>query len=174
MRQGIHLGPPRRRRSLSSLALLLAAVAALALGALSLRVHRDVMRLEDELGRSSPGERPAPSDSTAETRRAATLLKAVLETGVPDVIRTTEVLSMLASTLPDEMVLVSLSIAAAPPTPGLVAEALADDAHQVTLFQSRVASSPLVAGTRLLEERRSSDGRLAVRLSVDLRAKAAP
>jgi hypothetical protein len=173
MKQGIHLGPPRGRRSLLSLALFLAAVGAVALGILSFVVRRDVVRLREELERSSGGESSASPGSSGDGQRAAALLDAVLESGALDAIRPTEVLSMLQSTLPDEMVLVSLSIATAPPSPSLLVEALADEAGQVTLFERRVAGSPLVAATKLLEERRSPDGRLAVRLSVDLTRKAA-
>jgi hypothetical protein len=172
MKQGIHLGPPRGRRSLLSLALVLAAVAGVILGILSLVLREDVVRLRGDLTRS-PGELPAPLDSSGGQTRAAALLTAVLESGALDAIRPTEVLAMLQSTLPEGMVLSSLSIATAPPNPSLLVEALTDDEGQVTRFERRVASSPLVAATKLLEERRSPDGRLAVRLSVDLTGKAA-
>jgi hypothetical protein len=173
MRHGIHLGPPRRRRSPLSVLLLLAAAAGVALAGAALLVRRDVVRLSEEPARSTRGEPPAPLDSSGVGERAAMLLAAVLEAGVLDAVRPTEVLSMLQSTLPEEMVLSSLEIAAAAPTPSLLVEARADEAPHVTLFQRRVANSPLVSRTRLLEERRSPDGALAVRLQVDLTGKAA-
>jgi hypothetical protein len=67
------------------------------------------------------------------------------------------------------VILASLSLKASPPNRSLLLEAFAADAERVTELQRRMTRSSLVAATRLLEERRSVDGRLLVRLQVDLR-----
>jgi hypothetical protein len=77
------------------------------------------------------------------------------------------VLRLVASTLPDEMTLVSLTLSS-PPRRSLLIEAVANGAEAVTSLQENVARSPLVSGTRLLEERRATDGGLSVRFEVEL------
>ena len=80
----------------------------------------------------------------------------------------THVLRLLEATLPESVVLVSVSIEPAPPRPSLTIEAIAESSEDIANLQQAVAGSDRVASTRLLEERRNLDGTVSVRLGVDL------
>ncbi len=175
MKKGIHLGPPLARRAfVSTAAVVVLAALGVILGGLTYGVYREVaaLRLEargGEGGASAPPRAPtAALASDGSNRSAAVRLRAILQSGLLAATYPTDALGAVGSALPDGVILTSLSLKAAPPNPGLLLEALAVDAENVTELQRRIARAPMVTATRLLEERQSVDGKLAVRLQVDL------
>jgi Fimbrial assembly protein (PilN) len=175
MKKGIHLGPPLARPAFAStLAVVVLAASSVVLGALTYGAYREVVPLRLEVSRALEGASAPPPAGTAElsseqsNRSAAIRLRSVLQSGLLASTFPTDALGAVVSALPDGVVLTSLSLKPSPPNPGLLLEALAVDAERVTELQRRITRSPLVSATRLLEERRSVDGKLAVRLQVDL------
>lgn len=174
MKKGIHLGPPLAKWSgPAAFALVVLVVLAAALAGLGYRTYRQVTTLRLELrggGEQREAVPPSTAPASGESARAPALrLRSVLQSGMLAATPPTEALGTVASALPDGVNLASLSLKASPPKRSLLLEALAVDAERVTELQRRMARSPLVAATRLLEERRSAEGRLLVRLQVDLR-----
>jgi Tfp pilus assembly protein PilN len=169
MKKGIHLGPPIARGAFAStFALLALGAVGLALSGLAYRAYRDVATIEAELhGGEGAGSAHRESDRV-ETSREAVRLRSVVQSGVLESIPPTRALAAVSAALPDGVVLVSLSLKASPPNRNVLLEALADDGEKVTELQRRMARSPMVTATRLLEERRSIGERLLVRLQVDL------
>jgi Fimbrial assembly protein (PilN) len=175
MKRGIHLGPPLARRAFAStFGLVVLGAIAVALGILTYRAQREVaaLRLEVPGGESGTSARTTEpvsgSTSGAWSREAELRLRSVLQSGLLGATSPTDALGAVASALPDGVVLASLSLSANPPNRSLLLEALADDAGKVTDLERRMARSPMVDATRLLEERRAAGGRLLVRLQVDL------
>ncbi len=170
MNAGIYLGP-RKSAWHRARALLLAFAAVLTLfhGIERYRGRQEVATLRGELA-AIERELSATlsSDSLHESRAVMWRLRAVSESGVAEAIPATELLKLLERTLPGRVALVGVSIDPIPPRASLTIEARAERAADVTELQKNVASSPRVAATQLLEERRAPDGLLTIRLEVDL------
>jgi hypothetical protein len=168
VKEGIYLGPRRRRSRVGPAAVLAAAVATVVLAAFYVRADREVARLEAEVSGARGGEsRTTPSSDDA-LRIANLRLSAALSVGAAGSIPSTDVLRLVASALPAEMTLVSLAVSA-PPRRSLRIEAETSDSGAVTALQQNVSASPMVAQTRLLEERRLSANVLSVRFEIELR-----
>ncbi len=170
MNAGIHLGPRKSSwGQAGALLLVFAAVLTLFHGIERYRERRELAALGGELA-AVEGElsRALSSDSLHESRAVLWQLRAVFESGVAEAIPATELLKLLERTLPDRVALVDVSIDPIPPRASLTIEARAERAADVTELQKNVASSPRVAATQLLEERRAPDGLLTIRLQVDL------
>jgi hypothetical protein len=170
MKQGIYLGPPPARSSLPLTAMLVVAAAgALVLAFLYQRSRTAADSLAAEvasLSASLTESSPAPSADRA--RLVAARLRLALESGAPDTVAATALLRLVESALPQGVVLESLLFNARPQQV-LTLEARAPGGDRVTELQRRLSSSPLVSATSVLEERRLSDGRLAVRIQVGLK-----
>lgn len=170
MKKGIHLGPPLASRALAStLALVALGALGVVLGVVDSRAYREVAALELELqvGGVETGPSPGPL-APARDRETADRLRSILQSGLLGATPPTQALRAVAESLPEGVILASLSLKASPPNRSLLLEAVADDAEKVTELQRRMARSPMVTATRLLEERRSVEGKLVVRLQVDL------
>lgn len=170
MKQGINLGPPPERSSLPLTAMLVAAAAgALVLALLYQRSRTASDSLADEvasLSASLTEYSPAPSEDRA--RLVAARLRLALESGAPNTVAATALLRLVESALPHGVVIESLLFNARPQQV-LTLEAMAPGGDRVTELQRRLSSSPLVSATSVLEERRLSDGRLAIRIQVGLK-----
>ena len=166
MKEGIHLGRPKQGVPfLGRVLLVVAGAGMVALGLLYHGAHRELALLK-----ASPMDEetsiPASSLVSSEPARGvASRLRAVVDSGALLLPPPTEVLRTTASVLPETMLLTSWSLANA----SLLLEAVAAEESQVSELQRRMEDSPLVSGTRLLEERRLGDGRLAVRLEFSLK-----
>ncbi len=172
MKQGIHLGPPPVRAPVLVGARLLAAAAvAVVLGVLYQRARTDVWSLTLEVGRLEEQLSEAlPATSTEEARLVAARLRLALDSGAAGSIPPTALLRLVESTLPDRVKLTSISFGTSP-SPSLTLEASTASGDRVTELQRRLARSPWVSATSLLEERRLPDGRLAIRLQVGVERK---
>ena len=168
MKEGIDLGPRRRRSRVGPIAVLAAAVATAVLAGLYARARGEVAGLRSEISSLRGGETPSTRSSDEALRIASLRLSAALSAGAPGSIPSTDVLRLVASALPSEMTLVSLAVSA-PPRRSLRIEAEARDPDSVTALQLNVSASPMVVQTRLLEERRLSADLLSVRLEIELR-----
>ena len=169
MKQGIYLGRPSARSSLPEmLVVAAAATAGLVLGFQYQRTRAEVESLASEVRQheGSLGTSAAGTDSE-EARLAVERLRLVLGSGAADAVPTTELLRLVDSALPEGVVLSSLSFDAEP-RPTLTLEASTLGGERVTEMERRLRASPLVAGTSLLAERRTGDGRLEVRIQVGL------
>ncbi len=169
MKQGINLGPPAAR-SLRPLVLLLAAAGAgaLLLAVLYQRARSDVEKLGVEVARLSESlEASTPGPSSEGAQFIASRLRLALDSGAPESVPPTGLLRLVTSALPEGTRLDSLSFNANP-RPILTLDASTLGGDHATELQRRLASSPLVAATSLLEERRLPDGRLAIRVQVVL------
>ncbi len=96
---------------------------------------------------------PAPG----ETPLVATRLRLALDSGVTEALPPTELLRLVESALPEGVLLGRLSFNATP-QPILTLEATTLSGDRVTEMERRLLSSPAVATTSLLEERRLADG----------------
>jgi len=90
-----------------------------------------------------------------------------LDSEAPGTVAPTALLRLVESALPEGVLLETLSFNARP-RQSLTLEAAALGGDRVTELQRRLSSSSSVSTTRVLEERRLPDGRLAVRIQVDL------
>jgi hypothetical protein len=111
----------------------------------------------------------SPAASAVEARLVATRLRLALESGAASSVPPTSLLRLVETALPGEVLLESLSFGSNPPS--LTLEASAASGERVTELQRRLAASPLVSTTSLLEERRLPDGRLSTRLQVGIKQK---
>lgn len=164
MKQGIHLGPPLRSGPSFVGAVLLVALAATFLhGAAWVRARLDVESRREAIERRREllGQEATRLDVDA---RAMSQLAAALDLGAAELTPATELLDEIASRLPSSVTLTSIGLSG----DALVLEGVANDPASVSELQRDMSASPLVAGTRLLEERRAPSGRLAVRLRLDL------
>jgi Tfp pilus assembly protein PilN len=174
MKQGIYLGRPPARSNLLLLVMLVAAGAgALVLAVLYQRARTEVEELENEvasLSRAFSGPEGAESPlspSPDRTRFVAARLRLALDSGAPGTVAPTALLRLVESALPEGVLLERLSFNASPQQ-SLTLEAVALGGDRVTELQRRLSSSSSVSMTRVLEERRLPDGRLAVRIQVGL------
>jgi hypothetical protein len=170
MKQGIHLGPPPARSSLPVLMALLvvAAAAAVVLALIHQRTRSEVRALEREVRSLEEAREPsAQGPGPEEARRQAERLRLVLGSGASDTVSPTDLIRLVDGALPEGVVLGRLSFSAAP-EPVLMLEASTMDGDRITELERRLRASPSVATTSLLEERRLADGRLGLRLQVDL------
>jgi hypothetical protein len=170
MKQGINLGRPRPRSNLLLTSLLVAAgAAALFLGLLNRRARMELEGLESEVEGLERSLAESPSGpSPDEARLVAARLRLALDSGAAESFPPTALLRLVESALPEAVLLESLSFNASP-KPSLTLDALALGGDRVTELERRLAASPFVSTTSLLEERRRPDGRLAVRVQVDLK-----
>jgi hypothetical protein len=169
MRQGIHLGPPQPKLPAMARALGAALFAlAATFGLLALRAGRDVMALRAEVARLDE-EMVSVTPLDSNRPAVASRLRAVLASGWFDAVVPTEALQLLGNALPVDVTAVNVTLHASAPNRSLTLEATATGASGVTELQRRISSSPMASGTTLLEERRLPDGKLAIRLQVDLR-----
>jgi len=151
--------------------LIAAAAVALVLGVLYQRARVDVTSLAIEVARLEEVLSEAPrATSTEEARLVAARLRLALDSGAAGSIPPTTLLHLVDSTLPDGVKLTRISFGPSP-TPSLTLEASAASGDRVTELERRLARSPLVSTTSLLEERRLPDGRLAIRLQVGVERK---
>jgi hypothetical protein len=169
MKQGINLGPPQSRSKHLVAAMVIAAGAgALVLGALYTRARADVAALAIEVGRLEEALSKAPGASSPEEARfVAARLRLALDSRASSSIPPTALLRLVESALPEGVVLGRISFNATP-SPSLTLEATAPGGDRVTDLQRRLAASPWVSTTSLLEERRLPEGRLALRVQVGL------
>jgi hypothetical protein len=169
MKEGIYLGPPRARRLVRKIFVVVALVATAVSSTLSYVSHRRAAVLEDDVARLRSASTSAPRALTGdEALTRLRRLRAVADSGALASIAPTEVLTLVASTLPEDMQLESLSAATAPPSRNLLLEATTTRPDDVSALQRRMSTSSLVSGTELLEERLLAEGALAVRLQVTL------
>jgi hypothetical protein len=174
MKQGIYLGRPPARYNLLLLAMLAAAGAgALVLTVFYQRARTEVEALANEvvsLSRAFSGPEGAESPlgpSADRTRFVAARLRLALDSGAPGTVAPTVLLRLVESALPEGVLLGRLSFNASPQQ-SLTLEAIALGGDRVTELQRRLSASSSVSTTRVLEERRLPDGRLAVRIQVGL------
>ncbi len=175
MKQGIYLGPPPARSNLLLAVLLVAAGAgALVLAVVYQRARTEVEELANEVAslsrafsRPVEGAESPLSPSPDRTRFVAARLRLGLDSGAPDTVAPTALLRLVESALPQGVVLERLSFTASPQQ-SLTLEAVALGGDGVTELQRRLSASSPVSTTRVLEERRLADGRLAVRIQVGL------
>jgi hypothetical protein len=174
MKQGINLGPPPSRSGglRAALATLLAAAAAgaLVLSILYGRARAEVQSLESDVA-SREALAPGGSREGALSREGMHFLGArlrlALDAGTPESLRPTSILRLVETALPGGIEVESLTYDRSP-RPSLTLEASALGGDRVTELQRRFAASASVSSTRLLEERRLPDGRLTVRIQVEL------
>lgn len=169
MREGLHLGRrPSRSRALAPLALLLL----LGVAALELVLYVKAREAAVELGAEIAALRGSSSSGTpgssGDLAPLVPRLRAVVASGTLEAFPLTRILELVESHLPEGVTVSALSIQASPPGPGIAIDAVARSAADVTELERRISSSPLVASTSVLEERRMRDGALAVRLQVEL------
>jgi sulfite exporter TauE/SafE len=169
MKDGIHLGPPPGRSPAVRTAILVAAaVLALALGVLYQRARADVRSLAREVERLEEAlSQASPAPSTAEARLVAARLRLALASGASSSVPPTALLRLVETALPGGVRLSRVSFGSSP-SPSLTLEASSASSDRVTELQRRLAASPLVSSTALLEERRLPEGRLAIRLQVSI------
>ncbi|TDI41639.1 MAG: hypothetical protein E2P02_14460 [Acidobacteria bacterium] len=170
MNAGIYLGPRKNVwRRARALLLAFAAIPTLFHGVERYVRRQEVATLRGELATMEEElSRTLSSTALSESRAVMWQLRAISESGVAGAIPVTELLKLLERTLPDGVALMGVSIDPIPPRASLTIEARAARAADVTELQKNVASSPRVAVTQLLEERRAPDGLLTIRLRVDL------
>jgi len=153
--------------------LVAAGAGALVLAVLYQRARTEVEELENEvasLSRAFSGPEGAESPlspSPDRTRFVAARLRLALDSGAPGTVAPTALLRLVESALPEGVLLERLSFNASPQQ-SLTLEAVALGGDRVTELQRRLSSSSSVSMTRVLEERRLPDGRLAVRIQVGL------
>ena len=169
MKQGINLGrPPARSNLLLTVMLVAAGAGTLVLALLYQRARTEVEALGNEVASLSESLTQAPpTPSPDRARFVAARLGLALDSGAPESVPPTALLRLVESALPEGVLLESLSFNASP-RQSLTLDAAALGGDRVTELQRRLSASPSVATTSLLEERRRSDGRLAVRIQVDL------
>ena len=175
MKQGIYLGRPPARSNLLLLAMLVAAGAgALVLAVLYQRARTEVEELANEVAslsrafsRPVEGAESPLSPSPDRTRFVAARLRFALDSGAAGSVPPTALLRLVESALPEGVLLERLSFNAIPQQ-SLTLEAVALGGDRVTELQRRLSSSSSGSTTRVLEEHRLPDGRLAVRIQVDL------
>ncbi|HEY7699494.1 MAG TPA: PilN domain-containing protein [Vicinamibacteria bacterium] len=167
MKDGIHLGPPPGRSPVARTAILVAAtVFALALAVLYLRARAEVRSLGSEVERLEEAlSQASPAPSTEEARLVAARLRLALASGASGSVPPTALLRLMETARPSGVRLSKLSFGSSP-SPSLTLEATSASSDRVTELQRRLAASPLVSSTTLLEERRLSEDRLAIRLQV--------
>lgn len=172
MRAGIYLGARRgslRRAGLAFAWLFLALTVAHAVLRYGQWRELAAARADTEaLGGNTTDSLGGAAGQDDADRELLARLRAALDIGTMAAVPPTEVLRLLESTLPEGVVLVSVSIEPSPPRASLTLEAVAESASDVTKMQESVAGSDRVASTELLEERRAPDGTLSVRLQVNL------
>lgn len=169
MKQGINLGRLPSRPSLPLVALFaLSSAAALVLAGLYLRARHDVLSIAREVAGMEDILADSPRPSEDEARFVSSRLGLALDSGALAIVPPTAILHLVDSGLPEGVLLEGLSFSARP-RQTLTLDASAYGGDRVTELERRLAGSPLVEGTSLLEERRLPDGRLAVRLRVDLK-----
>jgi Tfp pilus assembly protein PilN len=155
---------------LAAVMLLAAAAAAIVLAVLYQRARADAASLASDVERLERMlSEASPAASAVEARLVATRLRLALESGAASSVPPTSLLRLVETALPGEVLLESLSFGSNPPS--LTLEASAASGDRVTELQRRLASSPLVSTTSLLEERRLPDGRLSTRLQVGIKQK---
>jgi hypothetical protein len=148
--------------------LVVAAAAAVALASMVQRARSEVQALERELrGLEESLESSAQGPAPEEVLRQAERLRLALGSGASDAVSTTDLIRLVDGALPEGVVLARMSFSATP-QPVLMLEATTTDGDRITEMERRLRASRPVATTSLLEERRLADGRLALRLQVDL------
>jgi hypothetical protein len=152
--------------------LIAAAAGAIVLGVLYQRARAEVVLLASEVGRLEEAalSEASPSAPTEEARLVAARLRLALDSGASSAFPPTALLRLVETALPGEVLLTRLSFGSSP-SPSLTLEASAASGDRVTELQRRLAGSPLVSTTSLLEERRLPDGRLAIRVQVAVERK---
>jgi len=148
--------------------LVAAGAGALVLAVLYQRARTQVEALGNEVASLSESLTQSPSTPSPDRARfVAARLRLALDSGAPESVPPTTLLRLVESALPEGVLLESLSFNRSP-RQSLTLDAVALGGDRVTELQRRISTSPSVATTSLLEERRRSDGRLSVRIQVDL------
>lgn len=172
MRQGLHFGrrPPDRgvgRLLAVLLALLVASVVHLVIYQSE---RRALSRQGDEL-ESLRGDARVELDrmlADPSRQRAIRGLAAASRSGVAIGLKPSDVLDMLAESLPEGVRIVGLSLRISESSPSLSFDAVASRSELVSELQERIGSGRFVRSTEVLEERLLTEGGWAVRLRADL------
>lgn len=174
MKEGIYLGPTQGRMRSVVRTLLVLALAGLVLQALwyvreRARLGELRSAIADSDAAPTPLEAAGNDDSEVlQELRAATLVGAV------DAIPPTVALSFVETVLPEGIAVTRLDLDLTRPASLLTIAAVAKRASDVSALQRNVEGSPLAVSTELLEERRTVDGELAIRLQVELSERTSP
>lgn len=169
MKRGIYLGPlPRRALRLARIAAGLAVLSVVVHAALYLRDRGELERASADLVSSGPVSGVPAEENDAELMR---WLEAASNAGVAAVASPGDALAVLARTLPERVVLDSLSLTLAGPTPTMTLQATAPTERDVSELTRAFASEPRLRGASLLEERRAANGSIVVRVQAGLSAE---
>ncbi len=172
MKQGIYLGRPVGRvRNAIRWFLIIAICSAVLHGIVYLREVGDLNLLRSRIGRTNQKESLVSKPNlnwTPEQTKVLALLYAVADSGATYSYAPTKILWLLDTVLPTEVKLISVILQPSFPRPNLVLEVLAKSEIDVSTLERKVSSAKEVSETQLIEERRTPDGLLSLRMRVDL------
>ena len=172
MKQGVYLGRPVGRvRNTIRWFLITAICSAVLHGIVYFREvgHLNLLRSRIEPTNQKESLVSKPNlNWTPDQSRVLALLYAVSDSGATYSYAPTKILWLLDKVLPTEVKLVSVILQPSLPRPNLVLEVLAKSEIDVSTLERKVSSAKEVSETQLIEERRTPDGLLSIRMRVDL------
>ena len=176
MRSGIYLGPVSTRTPPIAMVLVVVACAGTLFHlAAYLRPRAELETIRSEAARRESEVRaPGAVAATDVDAGVVARLRGASISGVALVRAPTELLQLVQEALPDGVAVSGLTLELASNGPTMVVDAIAREDRDVTTLQQRLAASPPVAATEVLEERVGPDGTLAIRLQVSLAERADP